>query len=61
MGTNANKEPPQPGRYLRYAIYGFNDGLVSNLALVAGLSGALLTSNLIILAGLVVMIGAEKS
>jgi len=53
--------PQASGRYLRYVIYGFNDGLVSNLALVAGLTGALLSGNIIVLAGLVVMIGAAIS
>ena len=37
---------------IRDIIFGFNDGLVSTLALVAGLTGALLTNKVIVIAGL---------
>ncbi|MBS3156176.1 VIT1/CCC1 transporter family protein, partial [Candidatus Woesearchaeota archaeon] len=36
---------------IRPVIFGVNDALVSEIALVAGLSGALLSTNIIILAG----------
>jgi len=49
------------GKWLRYIIFGADDGLVSNLALVASLSGALLQNNIIIIAGLVEMLAGAIS
>ncbi len=42
----------QRGSYIREFIFGFNDGLVSTLALVAGLTGAVLEREVIIIAGI---------
>ena len=36
----------------RAALFGFNDGLVSNLSLVAGVAGAAIDSNAVLIAGL---------
>ena len=49
------------GKWLRHIIFGADDGLVSNLALVASLSGALLQNNIIIIAGLVEMLAGAIS
>ena len=49
------------GKWLRHIIFGADDGLVSNLALVASLSGALLHNNIIIIAGLVEMLAGAIS
>ncbi|HLC72129.1 MAG TPA: VIT1/CCC1 transporter family protein [Candidatus Nanoarchaeia archaeon] len=52
---------PKGGKYMRSLIFGFNDGTVSNLALVAGLSGAMLGSKVVILGGLADMIAGAIS
>ncbi|MBS3144378.1 VIT1/CCC1 transporter family protein [Candidatus Woesearchaeota archaeon] len=52
---------PKGGKYIRSLIFGFNDGTVSNLALVAGLSGAMLGSKVVILGGLADMIAGAIS
>ncbi len=49
------------GRFLRYAVYGMNDGLVSNLALVAALSGAAVFHGIILLGGLAAMFSGAVS
>lgn len=49
------------GKYIRSIIFGFNDGTVSNLALVAGLSGAMLGNQVVILGGLADMIAGAIS
>ncbi len=54
--TNQNK-----GKYIRALVFGFNDGTVSNLALVAGLSGALLGNKVVILGGLADMVAGGIS
>lgn len=46
------KHQDQKGSYIREFIFGFNDGLVSTLALVAGLTGAIVESQVIIIAGI---------
>ena len=38
----SKRHPKREGSYVREFIFGFNDGLVSTLALVAGLTGAVL-------------------
>ena len=40
------------GSYIRELIFGFNDGLVSVFALVSGIAGAALSSNIILLTGI---------
>jgi len=52
---------PKGGKYIRSLIFGFNDGTVSNLALVAGLSGAMLGTKVVILGGLADMIAGAIS
>ncbi|MBI1972969.1 VIT1/CCC1 transporter family protein [Candidatus Woesearchaeota archaeon] len=49
------------GKYIRSLVFGFNDGTVSNLALVAGLSGAVLGNKVVILGGLADMIAGAIS
>ncbi len=49
------------GKYIRSLVFGFNDGTVSNLALVAGLSGAMLGNKVVILGGLADMIAGAIS
>lgn len=49
------------GKYLRNIVLGFNDGLVSTIALVAGLTGAGVGGTIIILAGVAEMVGAAIS
>ena len=49
------------GKYIRPLIFGFNDGTVSNLALVAGLSGAALSNHIVILGGFADMIAGAIS
>ena len=49
------------GKFLRHAIFGMNDGLVSVLALTAGLTGALLSKNIVIIAGVTEMIAGAIS
>jgi NAD(P)H-dependent flavin oxidoreductase YrpB (nitropropane dioxygenase family) len=43
---------PEEGGWLRPAVFGAMDGLVSNVALIAGVAGAGATSHVVILAGL---------
>lgn len=45
----------EKGKYLRETVFGFNDGLVSEIALVAGLGGAAVSGSIIILAGMAEM------
>tara|TARA_Y100000310_G_scaffold285479_1_gene308960 strand:+ start:5221 stop:5985 length:765 start_codon:yes stop_codon:yes gene_type:complete len=49
------------GKFLRHAVFGMNDGLVSTLALVAGLVGAYMQRNVIIIAGLAEMFAGAIS
>src|SRR3989344_9335128 len=49
------------GKYIRSLVFGFNDGTVSNLALIAGLSGAMLGNKVVILGGLADMIAGAIS
>ncbi len=49
------------GKFLRHAIFGMNDGLVSTLALLAGFVGAFMTQNVIIIAGVVEMMAGAIS
>ncbi len=49
------------GKFLRNAIFGMNDGLVSTLALMAGLAGAAMGKEVIVIAGLAEMIAGAIS
>ena len=49
------------GSLLREFIFGLNDGLVSTLSLLAGLSGALISNNIIILGGLAEIVAGSIS
>lgn len=49
------------GGYIREIVLGFNDGLVSNFALVMGVAGALQNVSMIVLAGLAGMIAGAIS
>lgn len=49
------------GGKLRQAVFGFNDGLVSTFAVVAGVAGAMLGSRVIILAGLANLVAGAFS
>lgn len=49
------------GKFLRHAIFGMNDGLVSVLALTAGLTGAFLSKNIVLIAGVTEMIAGAIS
>lgn len=49
------------GNLLREFIFGLNDGLVSTLSLLAGLSGALISNNIIILGGLAEIVAGSIS
>jgi predicted membrane protein (TIGR00267 family) len=49
------------GSLLREFIFGLNDGLVSTLSLLAGLTGAVVSSNIIILAGLAEIVAGSIS
>ena len=57
----SKRHPKRKGGYLREFVFGFNDGLVSTLALVAGLTGAVLQGTTIIIAGLAAMIAGSIS
>ena len=56
-----NSKEVEKGGFLREAIFGLNDGLVSTLALLAGLSGAVVDNWVIILAGLAEIISGSIS
>ena len=58
MGVSSTFEN---GGYLREFIFGLNDGLVSTLALLAGLSGAVVQNNIIVLAWLAEIISGSIS
>ncbi|MBI4181430.1 MAG: VIT1/CCC1 transporter family protein [Candidatus Aenigmarchaeota archaeon] len=49
------------GGYIREVVFGFNDGLVSNFALVTGVAGAALGPAVILVAGLAEMMAAAIS
>ena len=49
------------GGWLRPAVFGVNDGLVSNFALVAGVAGASADSGPVVVAGLVGLVGGAIS
>ncbi len=49
------------GNLLREFIFGLNDGLVTTLSLLAGLTGALVSNNIIILGGLAEIIAGSIS
>ena len=46
---------------LRAAVFGLNDGLVSNLALVMGMAGGQATTEVIVLAGIAGLVGGAAS
>ena len=59
---NTHKQLHCPtGKFLRHAIFGMNDGLVSTLALVAGLVGATVGVEVILIAGFTEMIAGAIS
>jgi len=49
------------GKFLRHAIFGMNDRLVSTLALMAGLAGAAMGKEVIVIAGLAEMMAGAIS
>lgn len=49
------------GGLLREAVFGFNDGLISTVALIAGLQGAFLSHSIILLAGIAEMFAGAFS
>ena len=49
------------GKFLRHAIFGMNDGLVSTIALLAGLVGAGIGADIIIIAGFAEMLSGAIS
>lgn len=49
------------GGLLREAVFGFNDGLVSTIALIAGLQGALIEHSIVLLAGIAEMFAGAFS
>lgn len=49
------------GGLLREAVFGFNDGLVSTIALIAGLSGAEIAHKIVLLAGVTEMFAGAFS
>lgn len=49
------------GGLIREAVFGFNDGLVSTVALIAGLSGALIDHSIVLLAGVAEMFAGAIS
>ncbi len=49
------------GKFLRHAIFGMNDGLVSVLALSAGMAGALMSKNIVLIAGVTEMLAGAIS
>ena len=51
----------QNGGFLREFIFGLNDGLVSTLSILAGLSGAVVSNNVIVLAGLAEIVAGSIS
>jgi len=51
----------EKGDFLREAIFGLNDGLVSTLSLLAGLSGALVDNWIIVISGLAEIIAGSIS
>ena len=51
----------EKGGFLREFIFGLNDGLVSTLSLLAGLSGAVVANNIIILGGLAEIVAGSIS
>lgn len=52
MNQEHNHQIPE-GKFIREAVFGFNDGLVSTFGLTAGIVGALSSNHLVALAGLV--------
>lgn len=62
MSLEEHRELHSPaGKFLRHAIFGMNDGLVSVLALTAGLTGAYLSKNIVLIAGVTEMIAGSIS
>ena len=65
MQKKKEETPPehhsQSGGYIREWILGMNDGVVSLFTLVAGMTGAAITNNIIIIAGLATVVGASIS
>ena len=55
------EESAEFGGKLRQAVFGFNDGLVSTFAVVAGVAGAMLGSRVIILTGLANLVAGAFS
>lgn len=49
------------GGLLREAVFGFNDGLVSTIALIAGLSGAFIDHSIVLIAGVAEMFAGAFS
>jgi len=48
-------------KYLSDAVLGLNDGLISNLALVAGVAGAIAHSNIVLIAGIAEVLAGSIS
>lgn len=61
MKKSVIDSPVGKGGYLREFIFGLNDGLVSTLSILAGLSGAVVQNKVIILAGLAEIISGSIS
>ena len=61
----ASREPqhfkPKIASHLREAVFGFNDGIVSTFAVVAGLFGGAVMSSTILLAALATLVGGAFS
>ena len=51
----------QQGGYIREVIYGFNDGIVSNFALIAGMAGAAVQNTIVVLVGLAGLVAGSIS
>ncbi len=60
-GANSDISYVQNGGFLRESIFGLNDGLVSTLALLAGLSGAVVENWVIVFAGLAEILSGSIS
>ena len=57
----ASREPqhfkPKIASHLREAVFGFNDGIVSTFAVVAGVAGAGFSNNVVIILGIANLLG----
>lgn len=52
MTADRPRPPSGPGHYLRDLVYGANDGVITTLAVVAGVSGAALPAGVAVVLGL---------